>query len=66
MGYVYLIQNVHDGTHKIGFTENSVEERLKQLLTGSSQELRIVTYFEGKHFRKIETYLHRVFKRLQI
>jgi hypothetical protein len=58
-GYVYLIENTFDGTYKIGFTENSVEERRKQLQTGSSQELVIVHAFPSNHARKLEIYLHR-------
>jgi lipid II:glycine glycyltransferase (peptidoglycan interpeptide bridge formation enzyme) len=61
-GFVYLIQNVYDGRYKIGFTEASVEERRKQLLTASSQDLTVVYSFQCKHHRKIEKYLHRLFK----
>jgi hypothetical protein len=61
-GYVYLIENTFDGTYKIGFTEGSVENRRKQLLTGSSQELTVVYEFPSNYVRKLEKYLHRMFK----
>lgn len=60
-GFVYLIQNVGDGAYKIGFTEGSVSDRLKQLSTASSQELLIRSYYKCQHHRKIEKYLHRAF-----
>jgi hypothetical protein len=61
-GFVYLIQNTYDWAYKIGFTESSVADRLKQLSTASSQELVVVNHFKCRHYRKIEKYLHRVFR----
>ena len=60
-GFVYLIENTFDGTYKIGYTQGTVEDRRKQLQTGSSQELAIVSEFRSRHFRKLEKYLHRMF-----
>lgn len=60
-GYVYLMQNTGDGTYKIGFTQGKVEDRRKQLLTGSSEDLAIICEFPTKHPRKLEKYLHRIF-----
>lgn len=61
VGFVYLIENTFDGAYKIGYTKGSVENRLLQLLTGSSQEIKIVHRFQSQHFRKLEKYLHRMF-----
>lgn len=61
-GFVYLIENTFDGKYKIGYTEGTVEERRKQLSTGSSQPLAIVFTFKTKYPHKLESYLHRAFK----
>lgn len=63
-GFVYLIENTFDGTYKIGYTQGNVEDRRKQLQTGSSQELLIVSEFKSRHFRNLEKYLHRAFSHL--
>lgn len=61
-GLVYLIENLFDGNYKIGYTEGNVEERRKQLLTGSSQELSVIFVFPTNYPQKLEKYLHRVFR----
>jgi hypothetical protein len=47
MGYVYAIRSKVANAVKIGFTEGSPYVRLKQLQTGCSERLELVTYFPG-------------------
>lgn len=61
-GYIYLIgQRGQKGQFKIGVTRGSVEKRLKQLQTGSSDELYIKETFESDNAFKLEKMLHNQF-----
>ena len=64
MGYVYLIGEVgNDTNYKIGSTRaKDVNNRLKQLQTGSSSELYIKESFETEYPFKLEKMLHNYFK----
>ena len=64
MGYVYLIGEVgNDTNYKIGSTRaKDVNNRLKQLQTGSSSELYIKESFETEYPFKLEKMLHNHFK----
>lgn len=58
--YVYLIQNLETSRYKIGVSKNP-SKRLKQLQTGSGEELKLVHTFETNNARKIESALHRIY-----
>lgn len=58
---VYLIAS-QDNHYKIGYTKREVKNRLKELKTGNSQTLDVISIFESKWGNKIESYLHRRFK----
>ena len=54
---VYLIMATESGRYKIGVSKNPTK-RIKQLQTGSNEELRLVESFETKFPHKIEKALH--------
>lgn len=62
---VYLISS-SDKHYKIGYTKREVKNRLKELKTGNSQNLEVVSIFESKWGNKIETFLHKRFKTKKI
>ena len=68
MSFVYLISNIdNDKICKIGVTKKkNIEDRKKQLQTGSSNELYIRSYHETKYPYKIEKMLHRHFNEKKI
>ena len=55
--FVYAIREVNTGNIKIGISA-SPESRLKQLQTGNSSELELVTFIEAKDRFKTEKELH--------
>lgn len=55
--YVYLIQNLETSRYKIGISKNP-SKRIKQLQTGSGEELKLIHTYESDNARKIETALH--------
>ena len=58
-GFVYLIQNVETQSYKIGITtKENINERLKNIQTGSPGELILLKKYKSKFFRKIEKYFH--------
>jgi hypothetical protein len=61
---VYLIScgEGEEKRYKIGYTKNDVSQRLKQLKTGSSEELMIEKVFSSKLGTKLESILHRQYK----
>ena len=64
MGYVYLIGEINEeNKYKIGSTRaKNVNNRLKQLQTGNSNELFIKESFETDYPFKLEQMLHNHFK----
>jgi hypothetical protein len=61
-GFVYLIGEMdNDGIYKIGITKKSIEHRIKELQTGSSNELYVRDYFKTSYPYKLEKMLHRYF-----
>jgi len=65
MGYVYLLLEVDkDGNerHKIGFSKNHPDKRVKQLATGNSNVISVLNYYETKNYKKIEKWLHSDFR----
>ena len=60
-GYVYLIGQLDNkNTFKIGVTKKDVNLRLKELQTGSSEELYIHSSFHSSFPYKLEKMLHRI------
>ena len=49
VGHIYLIMNTNF-EYKIGMTKKSVSDRVKQLQTGNSGELKIISYYEVKNY----------------
>jgi hypothetical protein len=61
-GTVYLINEESTNNYKIGITTaKKVEDRIKQLQTGSSNKLVLVHKFESDFLNKLETTLHSMF-----
>ena len=48
---------------KIGITKGSVEDRLKQLQTGSSNEIVMLMKYESYNYLKIEKFLHKKYSK---
>ena len=67
MKKVYLLANLDKGHYKIGITSSTVEKRVKQLQTGSSEPIDIIAVFETDFHSKVEKTLHRKYdsKRLE-
>lgn len=63
-GYIYLIGEMNNpNIYKIGMTRNkNVEERMKKLQTGNSEELYIRYTFFSNHITKLEKMLHNYYK----
>lgn len=62
MGFVYAVQDI-SGQIKLGWAKD-VNQRVKQLQTGSSQELCLLGYWRGS--RKDEANLHSMVRSLHI
>ena len=63
-GYIYLILEIDsDGKerHKIGFTKNDPEKRIKSLQTGNSNKLSLLKSFKTKNYKLLEKWLHGKF-----
>ncbi len=59
-GFVYLIGQLDNkNTYKIGVTKKDVNLRLKELQTGSSEELYVHSHFFSKFPYKLENFLHK-------
>jgi|APCry1669192269_1035402.scaffolds.fasta_scaffold12502_3 hypothetical protein len=61
MGYVYLLlETDKDGNerHKIGFTKNHPEKRVKQLKTGNSNIISLLNFYQSTNYKRIEHWLH--------
>ena len=57
MSFIYLIQNLETSRYKIGISKHP-QKRIKQLQTGSGEELKLIHTYESDNVRKIETALH--------
>jgi hypothetical protein len=62
-GFVYLLVDSNEN-YKIGITTGDIHKRIKSLQTGSSGELVLINKHKSKHYRKIETNLHRKYNHL--
>ncbi len=61
-GYIYLIGELDNkDIYKIGLTKKDINKRIKELQTGSSDELYVRSYFKTKYPYKLENMLHRHF-----
>lgn len=64
MGYVYLLLEVDkhgNERHKIGFSKNHPEKRVKQLQTGNSNVITLLNLYETSNYQKLEKWLHGIF-----
>jgi hypothetical protein len=62
MGYVYLLLEIDDlgnERHKIGFTKNPPEQRLRQLKTGNPNQVRVLNSYISPNYVKVEAMLHK-------
>lgn len=70
MAIIYLIESVrdYDTAYKIGYTKsnNSKKNRIKNLQTGNDGKLKIISEFNTKHGKLLETTIHNYFKSKKI
>jgi predicted GIY-YIG superfamily endonuclease len=57
---VYLLRSDNTGHYKIGVSKNS-KKRIKQLQTGSSENISLICEFESEIPYKVETALHNFY-----
>jgi hypothetical protein len=64
-GIVYLLTEWGSSPErfKIGITKGSVEDRIKQLQTGSSNEIVMILKYESYNYLKIEKFLHKKYSK---
>lgn len=62
---VYLIECLHTGNIKIGYTKNDPQSRLKQLKTAASTPIHLLRIFEGLSM-KHEQELHRIYQKYHV
>ncbi len=64
-GTVYLLTEWGSSPErfKIGITKGSVEDRVNQLQTGSSDEIVMLMKYESYNYLKIEKMLHRKYSK---
>lgn len=62
MGYVYLIEDPHSNTFKIGVTRNKNSARISALQTGNSSKLKLLYIYKTEYPFRLETMLHTKFK----
>lgn len=61
MGYVYLIEDVDNNRYKIGVTKD-LDNRLRNLQTGNSCELKLLCTYKTDYPYRLESMLHRSFE----
>lgn len=62
VGYVYLIEDPHSNTFKIGVTRNKNSTRINALQTGNSSKLKLLYIYRTEYPFRLETMLHMKFK----
>jgi len=64
---VYLLRIVNDdkSLYKIGFTSESVYDRIRNIQTGCPYEIRLIDTYKSEYSRKIERTLHNMFSHKQ-
>jgi hypothetical protein len=64
---VYLLKTEEEiPVYKIGFTKRPIEKRIKELKTGNSKDIKVVSIFESRWASKIEATFHHLFKHKRI
>lgn len=58
---VYIIKIESDNKYKIGYTKKKLSERIKNLQTGSPDNIIAISEFKTKYPTKLEKYLHRYY-----
>lgn len=66
MGYVYLMQEIDTNNFKIGVTRQLIETRRKQLQTGNSNEIDIISHYQCDLPFKLESMLHNFYKKFNV
>ena len=61
--FIYLIQSSENGKYKIGLSVNP-KKRIKQLQTGSGEELKLINIFKSEFPHLVEKGLHKHFNHL--
>jgi predicted GIY-YIG superfamily endonuclease len=64
MKSIYLIRSKETGDYKIGISKHP-QKRLKQLQTGNSSELELITSYDSEYASRIETTLHNIYSHLK-
>lgn len=64
-GIVYLLVDwgSNPERYKIGITKDNVDKRIKQLQTGSPNELVLLNKYESKNYKKLELFLHKKYNK---
>ena len=64
-GIIYLLVDWGSNPErvKIGITKENVEKRIKQLQTGSPNELVLLNKYKSKNYKKIERFLHKKYNK---
>lgn len=62
MGFIYLINEYNTNRYKIGKSRNRPANRLKQLQTGNSTPLLLISSYQTKNYNKIEKSFHNKYK----
>jgi predicted GIY-YIG superfamily endonuclease len=62
---VYLLKSDYTGYYKIGVSKNT-PKRVKQLLTGSSENISIVFTYDSEMPYKLETALHNFYSAYKV
>lgn len=68
MKIIYLIKAISDLgdiSYKIGITGRNPEQRLKELQTGTSQELKVISTFKSKYGTLLESALHTHYEHIR-
>ena len=65
MGYVYLIKDTLNNIYRIGVTKD-LNKRLRNLQTGNSNYLTLLSSYQTKYPFRLETMLHNKFKEYRI
>jgi len=64
MKYIYLIQSLENSYYKIGVSKHP-KNRIKQLQTGNSSELKLIDIYQSEFAHQIEKALQRRYSYLK-
>lgn len=62
--HIYLIKSNESDRYKIGISKNP-KNRVKQLQTGNSEKLTLISSYESEYYKQIEVSLHNRFSHLK-